>query len=96
MYIKKLESSSGISDVQEIDNDFFLHPDIQVDGRLYLANIHGKQTIIQVKERHMDNSDGSEWSYYGQKKTIVLYLAYNDEDDGKRTFEWYYHCDIED
>lgn len=79
--------SSGIDDATEFHIANALHPDIDTDGELYTGTLHGEQRLLMVKERSMDNSDGSEWVRPYQTKTAVYYL---NED-----LEWYHYRDLE-
>lgn len=83
--------SLGYTDVIEVMSTAFIHPDIDVSGDLYLGYKYGEQRLLMVKDRQMDNSDGSEWCYPGQTKTCLYYLSH-DEENG--TFDWYYSDDL--
>lgn len=84
--------SMGIENVMRLTDTSFLHPNIdQEDGYVYIGIYNGNQKVFLVKEQSMDNSDGSEWTYWGQKKTLLLYLSH-DEEDG--SFTWYYEDTI--
>lgn len=51
----------GIEDVAEFNMVNALHPAIDCDGELFIGTLHGRQKLLMVKERSMDNGDGSEW-----------------------------------
>lgn len=99
--------SMGIEDVVEFDRVEFLHPKIEVEGDLFLGTLRGEQKLLMVKERDMDNSDGSEWTRPYQKKTCLYYLGRDEftvddigdeekeETESKEcSFEWYWEADI--
>lgn len=81
----------GIDDVAEFHMANALHPDIDTDGELYIGTLHGKQKLLMVKERSMDNSDGSEWVRPYQTKTAVYYL-----DGESEILEWEHYRDLDD
>lgn len=83
--------SSGIEDVAEFHLANALHPDIDTDGEMYIGTLHGKQKLLMVKERSMDNSDGSDWVRPYQTKTAVYYL-----DEESESLEWSHYRDMPD
>ncbi|MFF2532367.1 hypothetical protein ACFVS2_25995 [Brevibacillus sp. NPDC058079] len=58
--IQKLRDN-GFSYIIEVVDTSILHPNIECEGELFLGELNGKQTLMMVKERDMDNSDGEEW-----------------------------------
>jgi hypothetical protein len=76
----------GLTKVSAFHLEEFLNTDIKTYGEMYLANVYGEQKLIAVKERQLDNSDGSEWSHPCQTKMSVYYLEDN--------FEWSYYSDL--
>jgi len=86
----KLLDLSGITEVIELTNTTFLHPTIQDERNLYMVQYYDEQRLVAVREREMNNSDGSEWTYPGQTK-VCAYLLSEDEDE----LTWYYLEDIE-
>lgn len=97
--------AKGISDVMEFEFDSFLylHPNIEYDGELFLGTLRGKQRLLMVKDRYMNNSDGAEWTRPYQTKTCLYYLdrdgyssdENNEEPDPKdAVFTWYWEEDL--
>lgn len=78
----------GIEDVVEFHLSTALHPDIEIDGDLYMGTIHGEQTLLSIQERSMDNSDGAEWVRPYQTKTAVYLLL-------PESRSWSHYRDIE-
>ena len=79
--------SLGIGDATEFHIANALHPDIDTDGELYTGTVYGEQRLLMVKERSMDNSDGSAWFRPYQTQTAVYYLGEN--------LEWSHYEDLE-
>lgn len=76
----------GLTEVSEFHLEELLNTEIKTNGQLFFANLYGKQKLIMLKERQMDNSDGSEWQHPYQTKMSVYYLEDN--------FEWYYYDNL--
>lgn len=84
--ITKIEKL-GVKDILKIKDTSFFDKSIELDGDFYLGTYYGNQKLLKIKERLMDNSDGSDWTYGGQTKTCLYYLDYCEDDN---SHNW--HC----